>query len=112
VVGDSGVSIGPVRCTLSLSQRAFRTELEGFRQPREESAPRAELRRSHTDAGAVANFVDLVERVDDIDTRGQCGPRCLGERRGSNQIDLGVVRQMRAVRNGVVVGKSFIRAQP
>src|SRR3984885_5582 len=70
-----------------------------LRHAEEETTPRAELRRAYAHAGAVADFVDLVEHVDDVEPR--------RERAGVGQVKdvrnacvhLGVVRQGLAVRN-------------
>ena len=43
--------------------------LEALRQPGEESAARAELRGADADPGAVADLVDLVEQVDDVEAQ-------------------------------------------
>src|SRR5580692_9144270 len=39
-----------------------------LRESEEEAAARAELRREYSDAGAIPDFVDRVEQVDDIET--------------------------------------------
>src|SRR5580692_5288774 len=38
-----------------------------LREPDEESAASAELRREHADAAAVADLIDLVEEVDHVE---------------------------------------------
>ncbi len=43
-----------------------RGTLEPLGQAGEDSAARAELRRKNTQPGAAANFVDLIEQVDDV----------------------------------------------
>src|SRR5690242_12833721 len=47
------------------NSRAEPSEL--LRDADEITAPRPELRREHADAGAIADFIDLVEDVDDIE---------------------------------------------
>ena len=48
---------------------------ERLRQPNEEAAPGAELRRADADAGAVADLIVLVEQVDDVEPRRQAASR-------------------------------------
>src|ERR1700684_2583467 len=51
-----------------------------LRQAYKITAARAELRSEHTDAAAVADLVDLVEEIDDVEAHGER----LGARRGEN----------------------------
>ena len=48
--------------------------LDRLRQAEEEAAPGAELRRAHADAGAVADFIDFVKGIDDVEARRQALP--------------------------------------
>src|SRR5579859_7974455 len=43
--------------------------LKNLRDAAEEAAPRAELRRADTDAGAVADLIFLVEQIDHIEAQ-------------------------------------------
>src|SRR5450759_5507670 len=68
---------------------------EFLRNADKEHAARPELRRKHTDAGAVPDLVDLVEQVDDIEPH----RRWLVRRKDVEimrhpDIDLGIGRQV------------------
>src|SRR5882724_10083403 len=54
------------RAVMKLSQSC--TRLEPFFQAGEKGAARPELRGTDADAGAVANLVDFVEHVEDVET--------------------------------------------
>src|SRR3974390_2069666 len=58
------------RCSRRSQCRGLASQRLG--EPEEETAPRTELRCPHAHAGAVANFIDPVERVDHVEPRGQC----------------------------------------
>ncbi len=90
--------IGPLGVMRGLVPRIAPNLSQLLRQPHKEPAPRAELRREHADAGAVADFVDAVEYVHDVEAHGER----LGRGRRDEvvrhaHIDLGVERQRAGV---------------
>src|SRR5271156_339775 len=70
-----------------------------LRHAEEETTPRAELRRPHAHTGAVADFVDLVEHVDDVEPRRERARVGRVKAVRNPCFQLGVLRQMPAVRN-------------
>src|SRR4249919_3368206 len=70
-----------------------------FRQPEEQAAPRPELRRTDADARAVADLIDLVEDIHDVEARSERAGTRKPEYMGDSGVDLGVVGQMFAVGN-------------
>src|ERR1700760_2329197 len=67
-----------------------------------EAAARSELRRKHADAGAVADLVDGVEQIDDVESQGgRLGGRYPIEVVRRAEIALGVGRHGAAVRNAI-----------
>ena len=76
-----------------------------LRQPEEEAAPGAELRRAHADAGAVADFIDLVEEIDDVEARRQALPAHQREVLADAEIDRDIVRHM------IAIGRRAVPAQ-
>src|SRR5258706_2744030 len=74
-----------------------RSELNLLRQSEEESAPSAELWRAHAHAAAVADLIDFVEDVEEIDARRQARPAHQREILTEAQIDRNVLRDMVAI---------------
>src|SRR5579862_704347 len=72
-------------------------------QADEEAAPRTPLRGADADAGAVADFVLLIEQVDDVEPRREPADIVDRERVAHAEIDLRVAGQVGAVRNGLAV---------
>jgi hypothetical protein len=68
--------------------------LESEREPGKESATRAELGRTHTDAGAIADLIDLIDCIDDVQPRGQALGAGEAEDAGDAGVYLRVVRQV------------------
>jgi hypothetical protein len=66
-------------------------DLQSERYTREQAATRPILRRAHSDAGAVADLVLLVQGVDEIYARGQRTPPADVENMVDAEIYLGVV---------------------
>src|SRR5262249_18348960 len=75
--------------------------LELLRNADEISAPRAKLRREHADAFAVADFIDFIEDIHDVEADRR-GPREeVVELVRDSEIDLRIGRHARAVWNVV-----------
>src|SRR5665213_1297563 len=69
-----------------------------LRQPGEDSPPRTELRRADADAGAVADFVHLIEQIEHVEPHLRSRPSPDVDLLHDAHIDLMVIRQAVAVR--------------
>jgi predicted amidohydrolase YtcJ len=94
----------------SIDARAGR-RLDRLRQADKHAAPRTVLRCADADAGAVADFVNLVEGVDEVDARRERAGVVEVKHVAGPQVDLGVVGQVAAVRNVRAVGQRLVGAQ-
>src|ERR1700728_4399970 len=59
------------KSSASWLRSAWRRASQFLRKSDKITAARAELRGEHADAGAVAQFVNLVEQVDDVEAHGE-----------------------------------------
>ena len=98
------------------SSAAHAQASERFRQAEEQSAPRTELRCADADAGAIADLVLRIERVDQIDTRGEIAGTAQIERMADTEIDNRVGRNVISVRHCAILAQTRsvqkIRAEP
>src|SRR5260370_23896647 len=76
-----------------------RGTLEPLGQPGQESAARAELRVAHTDPGSVADLVDLVEQVENVEAQLEPFVEARLDRLNNTEIHLLVAGQVMAVRD-------------
>src|ERR1700756_3838773 len=79
---------------------------EALRQPGEERAARAELRRKDAEPGAAAYLVDLVEQVDDVEAKFHPFQETGGDRLDDAEIHLLVAGQGGPVRRSARKGSS------
>jgi hypothetical protein len=79
---------------LGVSDRA----LQILRQSDKEATTRAKLRCADAHTGAVANFVDPIKCVDDIDTNSQWLGTFNMKRMTGTKVDLRIRRQRSAIR--------------
>ena len=69
------------------------------------------MRRADTDAGAVANFIDPIECIDDIDANRQRLATIKMKRMTGAKVDLRIGRQVSAVRNILAIRQWKIGTQ-
>jgi hypothetical protein len=81
-----------------------RGTLEPLRQPGEEGAARSELRVADTDPRAVADLVDLVEHVEEVETQLKAPVHSGIDRLNDAEIHLLIARQAGPVRASARAG--------
>src|SRR5882724_92510 len=85
--------------------------LERLRDSYEIASPCPKLGSADADARAVTDFVFLVQRIDDVEPGCESFQALLIECVAHTQVDLLVVGQVSAVRNGTAVRKCQVGAQ-
>src|SRR6202012_3729023 len=71
----------------------FPPRSEDLGPPAEEAAPRAELRRADTDAGAVADLIFLIEQIDHVEAQLDLARSRQIEGLAESEIDRHIMRQ-------------------